>query len=88
MKVSEMSKKTRTEKRGVGKNRKNNGVKNTPDRREGQMRKSKSVRSSDLQGNTLGASERPASPFSDPPGDGVMEIGCSVDRVEDSVPVE
>lgn len=41
-----------------------------------------------LQGNTLGASERPASPFSDPPGDEVMEIGCSVDRVEDNVPVE
>jgi hypothetical protein len=41
-----------------------------------------------LQGNTLGASERPASPFSDPPGDEVMEIGCSVDRVEDRVPVE
>ena len=30
----------------------------------------------------------PASPFSDPPGDGVIEIGYSVDRVEDNVPVE
>jgi hypothetical protein len=33
-----MSKKTRKEKRGVGKNRKNNGVKNTPERREGEVR--------------------------------------------------
>ena len=33
---SEMSKKTREEKRGVGKNRTNNGVKNIPERRLGE----------------------------------------------------
>lgn len=88
MSVSEERKKMkrvkRREKRRIGKNRNNNGVK---DKEEKKGNLTMYVLQY-LQGNTVGASERPASPISDPPGDGVIEIGWSVDQVQDNFLVE